>query len=127
MDTDSHRFLLKDETRQIIGCAMEAVNTLGRGLLETPYENALCVRFGLREILFNQQPRFDVTCKSVKVGEYVPVLIFFNQVVVDAKTVNKITNHKHGRILNCLKITGLRVGLLLNFKYARLQWKRVVS
>lgn len=48
---------------------------LGHGLLEKPYENALCVEFGLRQIPYNQQPRFDVIYKSFKVGEYVPDLI----------------------------------------------------
>jgi len=47
MDTDTHRFLFKEETHQIIGCAMEAPNTLGHGLLEKPYENALSVCFSI--------------------------------------------------------------------------------
>ena len=72
MDTDKHGFLFKEETHQIIGCAMEVLNTLGHGLLEKPYENALCVEFDLRGIPFSQQPRFDVTYKSVKVGAAPP-------------------------------------------------------
>ncbi len=126
MDTNTHGFLFKEETHQIICCAMEVLNTLGHGLLEKPYENALCVEFGLRIIPFIQQPRYDVTYKSVKVGEYIPYLIVFNQVVVDAKTIDKITNHEKGQILNYLRITGFRVGLLLNFKFAKLRWERVV-
>lgn len=126
MDTDPHGFLFKDETHQIIGCAMEVLNTLGHGLIEKLYENALCVEFGLRRIPFSQQPRFDVTYKSVKVGEYVPDLIVFDQIVIDTKTIEKITNNEKGQILNYLKITGLRVGPLPNFKYAKLQWERVV-
>ena len=45
--------------------------------------------------------------------------------VVDTKTIKRMTDHEKGQILNYLKITGLRVGLILNFKYAKLQWKRV--
>ena len=126
MDTDKHRLLFKDETHQIIGSAMEVLNTLGHGLLEKPYENALVVEFGLKNIPFQQQPRFDVLYKSIKVGEYVPDLIVFEQIVVDAKTIEKITNHEKGQMLNYLKITGLRVGLILNFKYAKLQWERLL-
>ncbi len=126
MDTDTHGFLFKEETYQIIGCAMEVLKTLGHGLLEKPYENALCVEFGLRQIPFIQQPRFDVIYKSIKVGEYIPDLIVFDHIVVDTKTIDKITNHEKGQILNYLKITGLRVGLILNFKYAKLHWERVV-
>ncbi len=125
MDTDEHRFLFKEETHQIIGCAMEVLNTLGHGLLEKPYENALCVEFGLRKIAYAQQPRFDVVYKEVKIGEYIPDLIVFNKIVVDTKTIERITDHEKGQILNYLKITGLRVGLILNFKYAKLQWERL--
>jgi GxxExxY protein len=62
----------------------------------------------------------------VKVGEYVPDLIVFDQVIVDTKTIDKITVHEKGQILNYLKIARLRIGLILNFKYAKLQWERIV-
>lgn len=75
MDMDSHGLINEDETRQIIGCAMEVLNGLGHGLLEKPYENALVVEFGLRGVPFKQQPRYDVVYKSVRVGEYIPDLI----------------------------------------------------
>ncbi len=126
MDTDKHGLELESETGRIIGCAMEVLNSLGHGLLEKPYENALVVEFGLQKISFQQQPRFDVNYKGVKVGEYVPDLIVFNQVVVDTKNIEKITDHEVGQLLNYLKITELKVGLILNFKRAKLEWKRVV-
>ena len=59
MDADEHGLKLKEETRRIIGCAMEVLNTLGHGLLEKPYENALVVEFELQTIPHQQQPRFD--------------------------------------------------------------------
>ena len=118
--------LLKDEVHRVVGCAMEVLNELGHGLLEKPYENALVVEFGLRGIPCQQQRKFDVDYKSVKVGEYIPDLICFNQVVVDTKTIDHITDHELGQMLNYLRITKLEVGLILNFKKARLEWKRVV-
>ena len=126
MDTDTRGLLLENETRQIIGCAMEVLNALGHGLLEKPYENALVVEFGLRGIAYEQQSRFNVVYKRVKVGEYVPDLIVFDKVVVYVKVIDKITKHEMGQIINYLKITGLKVGLILNFKKARLEWKRIV-
>ena len=126
MDTDEHRFLYKKETHQIIGCAMEVLNTMGHGLLEKSYENAMCVEFRLRKIPFAQQPRFDVIYKTIKVGEYIPDLIVFDRIVVDTKTIERIGDHEKGQILNYLKITKLRVGLILNFRYAKLQWERLV-
>lgn len=126
MNTNRHELLFKTEAHQITGCAMEVLNVLGHGLLEKPYENALVVEFGLQCIPFRQQPKFDVTYKSIKVGEYIPDLICFDQIVVDTKTVERITNHEIGQMMNYLKITGLKLGLLLNFKHAKLEWKRIV-
>lgn len=126
MNTDAHGLIHEQETRQIIGRAMEVLNTLGHGLLEKPYENAIAVEFGLRNIPYRQQARFDVAYKNTKVGEYVPDLIAFDRIVVDTKVIDLITNHEIGQMLNYLKITGLKVGLILNFRHARLQCKRVV-
>ena len=118
--------LLKREVFEIVGCAMEVLNTLGHGLLEKPYENALVVEFGLRGIPFAQQPRFNVRYKDVVVGEYVPDLIAYEQVVVDTKVIERIGDHEIGQMINYLKITALAVGLILNFGHAKLEWKRVV-
>jgi GxxExxY protein len=123
---NAQKLLLKDEVHQIVGCAMEVLNHLGHGLLEKPYENALAVEFGLREIPFSQQSRYEVQYKNVTVAEYVPDIICFNQIVEDTKTIDRITDHEIGQMLNYLKITRMRVGLILNFKQARLEWKRIV-
>uniref|UniRef100_UPI001603B81A GxxExxY protein n=1 Tax=Stieleria mannarensis TaxID=2755585 RepID=UPI001603B81A len=63
--------------------------------------------------------------KETQVGTYIPDLICFKTVVVDTKTIDQIGDHEIGKMLNYLKITGLRVGLLINFKKAKLEWKRV--
>ena len=126
MGTSKHKLYLKDEVYRIVGCAIEVLNTLGHGLLEKPYENALAIEFGLKKIPYQQQPRFDVIYKTKKVGEYIPDLIVFDQIVVDTKVIERISDHEKGQILNYLKITGLKVGLVLNFKYAKLEWQRYV-
>ena len=105
---------------------MEVLNTLGHGLLEKPYENALVVEFKLRGIPWAQQPRFPVVYKLVNVGEYIPDLIAFESIIVDAKTIEKIGNNERAQIINYLKITGLRVGIILNFKHSKLEWERIV-
>lgn len=115
------------ETEHIIGAAFEVLNTLRHGLLEKPYENALCIEFALRGIPFHQQPRYPVLYKEVRVGEYIPDLIAYDRIVVEAKTIDRITDHELGQMLNYLRITGYRVGLILNFKRARLDWKRVIA
>ena len=120
------KLLLRDEVYEIVGAALEVINGLGHGLHEKPYENALVVEFGLRKIPSVQQPRFDIVYKQVKVGEYVPDLIAFGAIVVDTKVIDAITDHERGQMLNYLRITGLKVGVILNFKRAKLDWERIV-
>src|SRR5207249_8649732 len=122
----SDKFLLKQETHAIIGCAFEVLNELGHGLNEKCYENSLVVEFKLRQIAFDQQPRFEVFYKRERVGEFVPDLIAFAKVVVDAKVIDRITDVERGKMLNYLRITKLPVGLILNFKHAKLEWERIV-
>ncbi len=126
MNTKGHELILKEEVFEVVGCALEVLNTLGHGLLEKPYENALVVEFGLRGIAFKQQPRFDVRYKGVPVGEYIPDLIAHEQLVVDTKVIDRITDHELGQVMNYLRITQIRVGLILNFKRSKLEWRRVV-
>ncbi|MGE9269678.1 MAG: GxxExxY protein [Verrucomicrobiales bacterium] len=126
MNTNKHELLLKEEVFQVVGCAMEVLNTLGHGLLEKPYENALAVEFRQRGIPFQQQPRFPVIYKSVDVGEYIPDLIAFDSIIIDTKAIQAVGNFEKAQIINYLKITGLRVGLILNFKHAQLEWQRIV-
>src|SRR6266496_4257435 len=115
MDTNSGELLFKNEVFQIVGCAIEVLNTLGHGLLEKPYENALVVEFDLRKIPFRQQPTFDILYKGQKVGLFIPDLIAFESIVVDTKVIERITDHERGLMLNYLRITCLRVGMILNF------------
>ncbi len=126
METDTRKLLFKAEVFQVIGAAIEVLNTLGHGILEKPYENALTVEFRLRGIPFRQQPVFDVNYKGSKVGLFVPDLIVFESLVVDTKVIDKITDHERGLMLNYLRITKLRVGVILNFRHAKLEWERLV-
>ena len=102
------------------------LNELGHGLDEKPYENALVVEFGLRRIAFQQQPSFQISYKGHYIGLYIPDLVVFGLVVVDAKVIERISDHERGRMLNYLKITGLRVGVILNFAKPKLEWERIV-
>ena len=126
MNTNEHEIILKEEVFEVVGCAIEVLNELGHGLLEKPYENALAVELKLRNILVKQQVRHEVIYKGVQVGEYVPDLITHEKLIVDTKVIEQITNHELGQMVNYLKIANLRVGLILNFKRPKLEWKRVV-
>ena len=135
MDTDDRpdlrcggepKFLLKPETERIIGFAFEVLNEIGHGLHEKIYENALTVLFKQNNIAFDQQRRFPVLFRGVEVGEFIPDLIAFGAVIVDTKVIDRITDHERGKMLNYLHIAKLRVGLILNFKNARLEFERMV-
>ncbi len=113
------------ETERIIGCAFDVLNNLGHGYHEKPYEAALVVDFRYHGISYSQQSRYPIFYRNVKVGEYIPDLVVFEKVIVDTKTIERITEHEIGQMLNYLRATGLQVGLVLNFKHAKLQFRRV--
>jgi GxxExxY protein len=125
MDTNP-KLLLKEEVYQIVGAAIEVLNGLGHGLNEKPYENALVVEFNLRGIPYTQQPKYPVFFKGYEVGLFIPDLVAFADVVVDAKVIDRVTDIERGKILNYLRITKLRVGIILNFKHSKLEWERLV-
>ena len=118
--------LYKEESFKIVGCAMEVINELGHGFSEKVYENAMAVELNLQDISFLQQKRFDVDYKKYKVGEYVPDLVVFDKIIVEMKTIEKITDHERGQVINYLKTTGFKLGMILNFKHAKLEWERIV-
>ncbi|MCU0783353.1 MAG: GxxExxY protein [Verrucomicrobia bacterium] len=127
MDTnDTTKLLLKEEVFQIVGAAIEVLNHVGHGFHERPYENALVIEFGLRDIPCQQQCSFEMLYKGRRIGEFIPDLIAFNSVIVDAKVIDRITDIERGQMLNYLWITKLRVGVILNFKHPKLEWERLV-
>jgi GxxExxY protein len=127
MDTNPNgKLLLKEEVFQIVGAALEVLNGVGHGFHEKPYENALVIEFASRGIHTEQQRNYGILYKGNKIGLYVPDLIAFNSVVVDAKVIDHITDLERGQMLNYLRISKLRVGVILNFKHPKLEWERLV-
>ena len=126
MNANRHELLLQKEVYAIVGCAIEVLNVRGHGLHEKIYENCLCVEFRLRNISYTQQKRHRVLYKGELVGEYIPDLVVQEKLIIDTKTIDRITDHDRGQMLNYLRITTLPVGIILNFKHARLEWERLV-
>ena len=114
-----------DLTREIIGAGMEILNELRPGQDERIYERALEVELGLRGITVVRQKQFPVTYKGVPVGTFIPDMIAGDLVIVDPKVVTEFNEQHVAQMLGYLAITGLEVALLLNFKHAKLEWKRV--
>jgi len=120
------KLLLKAETEKILGRALDVINEVGHGFHEKVYENSLIIAFELSGISYAQQRNFPVLFRNRQVGLYIPDLLAFEAVIVDVKVLDRITGHERGQMLNYLRITKLRVGLIINFKHARLEWERVV-
>ena len=140
MNTDGHR-LAEDErapafepasyphealTRQIIGAAYEVHRQLGYGYLERVYENALAVELKSRDVPVEQQAKINVHYKDALVGVYIADLLVDNVVVCEIKTGESIASAHQAQLLNYLKATGLKVGLILNFGPKRVVIKRMV-
>ena len=102
-------------TEKIIGCAIEVHKNLGPGLLESIYETALCYELKENDIKFENQFRVPVIYKGQNLGEYRIDLLIEHEIVVEIKAVNRIEPVFEAQIITYLKITGKKLGLLINF------------
>ena len=116
--------LYKDLTYAIIGAAMEVHRILGPGFLEAVYEKALGIELGARDIPFVRQKRLPVSYRGQIVGDYVADLVVDDKVIVELKAVKILTNMHEAQLINYLKATDVRVGLLINFGASSLEHER---
>ena len=124
----NEKWLYKDLTQEIIGAAMEVHRELGSGFLEYVYEEALCHELNLREISFERQKELDIHYKGLLIPrKYKPDLIVKNKVIVEIKATSGLTEVEEAQLLNYLKATKMRVGLLVNFGKVSLEVKRRIS
>ncbi len=112
MDANKHELILNDEVYAVISSVLEIINGLGHGLHKKLYENSLAVEFRHREISCEQQRAFPVVWRATRVGEFIPDLIAYGQIVIDTKTIDRITD--------------LPVDLIINFKKPKLEWECIV-
>jgi len=102
-------------TQKIIGSAIEVHRTLGPGLLESIYEEALCHEFDLRGIRYRRQVEIDVIYKEKVIkGQRLDILVE-NEVIVEIKSLTKLTDVSMAQVLSYLKATGLKRALIINF------------
>lgn len=117
-------------SKEIIGAAIEVHSTLGPGLLESAYLASLCHELNLRGVLFEKEVALPVKYKGVQLDAgYRMDLLVERQVVVEIKTVERIQPIHQAQLLTYLKLTGLWLGILLNFNVLFLKHgiRRVVS
>ena len=106
---------LKQLTERIIGCAIEVHRQLGPGLLEGTYEAALCIELQTAGLNFVRQPVFPVVYKGQMIGEYRLDLIVEDSVIVEIKSIERFDPIFEAQVLTYLRVTGKKLGLLMNF------------
>jgi GxxExxY protein len=120
--------LFKNEVYAIVGAAMEVYNDLGPGFLEPVYQEAMEMEVAIRKIPFKSQQQIVVKYKNLPLKKsYVADLFCYEKILVEIKTLDHLTLREEAQLLNYLKATGMRVGVLINFgNYPSLEWKRMV-
>lgn len=108
-------------SERIIGAAIEVHRTLGPGLLESVYEEALCREFHLRNIAFERQRPVPIEYKGAQMATDLRLdLLVEEKVIVDVKAKEKMTDIDHAKTLTYLRLTGTHLGLNINFHEPRL-------
>jgi len=116
-----------DLTERILAAAFKVHNALGCGFLERVYEDALLVELNRTGLLAEQQKTFRVSYEGALVGDSTADLIVLNRVIVECKALGALDGSHESQLMNYLKASGVRVGLLLNFAKPKLQFKRFVA
>ena len=120
--------ILKAEVFAIIGAAIEVHRVLGSGFLEPVYQEAMEIESTSRILPFASQKILRIDYKGCLLKkEYIADLVYYNQIIVELKALDKLTGREESQILNYLKATTMKVGLLINFGSSpKLEWKRFV-
>lgn len=122
------KLILKDEVYAVVAAAIEVHRELGCGFLEGVYQESMELELSDRRIPFEAQKPLVVQYKGRPLKrQYVADAICFGQLIVELKALEKLSGKEESQILNYLKATGFRVGVLINFgSVGRLEWKRFV-
>ena len=119
---------MKDErTYKIIGAAIEVHKELGCGFLEAVYQEALGKEFAYQAIPFKPQPIIQIAYKGKPLDKtYQPDFICYEEIIVEIKALSSLSGIEEAQLINYLKATGLKVGLLINLGSKSLEYKRFV-
>ena len=119
------KLLYEDLTYKIIGAAQEVFKELGPGYLESVYEDALCYELDIIDVAYQRQVELDVHYKDIVFErKFRADLLIENKVLIENKAIKKITAQDEAQLINYLKTTRLRVGLLFNFGAKKIEMLR---
>ena len=119
--------IYKDEVFGIVGAAMEVHGELGCGFLEAVYQEAFQLELQSRQIPFVSQKQLPVFYKGRRLAkEYYADVVCYENIIVELKALDRLSTNATAQILNYLKASRLKVGVLINFGSSSLEWKRFV-
>lgn len=120
-------YLHSELTEAVIGCCYNVHNELGSGFLEKVYQNALAIELREAGIAFEQEHGLNVLYHGLVVGEYVPDFMIDRKIIVELKAVQVLSKPHEVQLVNYLKATGLKIGLLINFGNSVEVKRRILS
>ena len=125
MEKEQAKMIYPHEAYEIIGAAMEVHRTLGQGFLESVYQEALEIEMSKREIPFSSQTKIQIHYKDIPMEHYfVADFVCYDKIIVELKSVSTILPEHEAQIINYLRATGFKLGILLNFNEESLYYKR---
>jgi len=119
--------LHKELVYEIVGCAMEMHSEMGPGFLEAVYEEALTIVFDDKGLGYEVQKPLTIRFRGkVLKKKFFADLVVEDKVIIELKAVAQFHKVDEAQLINYLKATGIRVGLLVNFGKEKLEWKRFI-
>jgi GxxExxY protein len=120
--------ILKDEVYQIIGVALKVHTELGCGFLEAVYQEAFEYELENADIPYEKEKIIRIKYNDIILNKkYIADFVCFDKIIIEMKALSNLCSEHESQILNYLKATGLKVGLLINFGGQSLEWKRFVK
>ncbi|MBM4307477.1 MAG: GxxExxY protein [Deltaproteobacteria bacterium] len=126
MGTNNTNIIYRDLSYQIMSAIFEVHKTLGPGYVESVYEKALLLELISRGMSVDVQRGFDLTYKGKKIGNHRLDLVVEDKIVVELKAVERFAPQHTAQLLSYLKASGYRLGILVNFSKAKVEYRRVV-
>ena len=124
----AEEYILKDETYQIMGACFSVYKDKGNGYVEPVYQDSMEIELAHLGIPFDAQRNYPLHHRSIQLRHsYTPDLLCYDQVIVELKAAKALTDEHRAQVINYLKVTGLQLGLLVNFgAFPKVEWERII-
>ena len=120
--------IFKDDSYRLIGVCMEVHSELGNGFLEPVYQEALEIALNENKIPYEREKELTISFRGRELKKkYIADFICFGKIIIELKALSALNSHHTSQVLNYLKITDFKLGLLINFGEERLKYKRIVK